>query len=164
MAEKQSILVILGKGGHTEQLLKLVDMLGEKYRYEYAIGRKDHLSQKKITKPGRVFFIQNYREMEDKSLIPVIFKVFKTAFQSINVLMKCESNVILTCGPAIGIPISVLGKLLFRKKLIFLESWSRVYSKSTTGKWLYNIADISFIQWPQQKKNYPNAVYAGRLG
>lgn len=162
--EKQTLLVVLGKGGHTEQMLKLVDMLGKKYSYEYVIGRGDTISQKRIKIPGKIFFIKNPREMEDKNPLVVFFKLFKTTLDSLAVLLKSRAKFIIACGPGLAIPFSILGKLLFRKKLIFIESWSRVYSKSLAGKFLCPISNLSFIQWPQQKRNYPDAVYAGRLG
>ena len=162
--EKQSVLIVLGKGGHTEQMLRLVDSFGRRYDYEYVLIRGDSLSKQRIRIPGKLFFIKNPREMGDKSSITVFFKLFKTTFDSLNVLSKSKSKFIVTCGPGMAMPFSILGKLLFRKKLVFIESWSRVSSKSLAGKYLYPLADISFIQWIQEKKNYPGASYSGRLG
>lgn len=161
---KHSLLVILGAGGHTKQLLNLVERLGKKYNYEYLISEDDKISPEKIRIKGQIFVMQNPRKMTDKSPIKVFFKLFKTTFQSFNILAKSKSKFIIACGPGIAIPFSIIGKLFFRKKLIFIESWSRVYSKSLAGKFLYKISDISFVQWPQQLENYPKAVFAGRLG
>jgi hypothetical protein len=55
--------------------------------------------------------------------------------------------------------------MLFRKRLIFIESWSRVYSKSLSGRLLSPMADLVFVQWSEQlERNYPKATFAGRLG
>jgi len=162
--KKQTLLIVLGRGGHTEQMLRLVDSLGKKYNYEYVIGTNDAISSKRIRIPGKIFRIKNPREMEDKSSIKVFFKLFKATIDSTKVLLKSKSKFIIACGPGLAIPFSILGKLIFRKKLVFIESWSRVYSKSLSGKLLYPTADLSFIQWEQQKGNYPAAIYAGRLG
>jgi len=48
--------------------------------------------------------------------------------------------------------------------VIFIESWARVYSKSDSGKLVYPIADLFFVQWKEMEKVYPHAIYAGRLG
>jgi UDP-N-acetylglucosamine:LPS N-acetylglucosamine transferase len=161
---KQTLIVILGRGGHTEQMLHLVNSLGRKYNYEYIIGSGDKISEGRIRIPGKVLRIKNPREMEDKNPLVVFFKLFKTTLDSLSVLFKSKSKFVITCGPGLGIPFSILAKLFFRKRIIFIESWSRVYSKSLAGKFIGPIASISFVQWPQQKNNYPNAVYAGRLG
>jgi UDP-N-acetylglucosamine:LPS N-acetylglucosamine transferase len=67
-------------------------------------------------------------------------------------------------GPALSLHVTWLGKFLFGKKIIFLESWSRVYTKSLAGRLTYPFADLFFVQWKEELKNYPKATYAGRLG
>jgi UDP-N-acetylglucosamine:LPS N-acetylglucosamine transferase len=162
---KKTVLIILGSGGHTSQLLNLVSQMGERYNYEYLISEKDRISESKIKIKGRVFKMQSPREMEDISKFIVAKKLFKTAVQSVKVLFLTRAKYIISAGPGLSIPISILGKMFFRKRIIFIESWSRVYSKSQTGKFLYPISDLSFVQWPEQtQKNYPKAIYAGRLG
>ena len=44
---KRKILIILGSGGHTAQMLKLLNLLGEDYDYEYVINREDQITRKK---------------------------------------------------------------------------------------------------------------------
>lgn len=157
----KTIMVVLGGGGHTKQLLPLIERLKERYEIEYVV-RKDAKPGKKPIK-GRIFKIMNPRTMQDYNPFIVIFKLFPYTIQSLFILGKSKANAIIVCGPAISIPIAFLGKLLFRKKLIFIESWSRVWSKSLSGKLVGWLADIVFIQW-KQNKNYKNAIYAGRFG
>lgn len=161
---KKTILIVLGGGGHTEQLLRLVNKLGSRYNYEYVISKEDRISVNKIKMKGVVFKILNPRKMSDKSYLITFLKFIPSSFQALRILMKTKASAIISCGPALSIHLSILGKLIFRKKIIFLESWSRVYSKSLAGKFIYPFADLFFVQWKQQKKNYKNAIYAGRLG
>jgi beta-1,4-N-acetylglucosaminyltransferase len=164
MSYKKTIMVVLGGGGHTKQMLELVNLLGGHYDYEYVISSEDNLSEKKIKINGRVSKIVNPRSMQDKNVLKVIIKFLPSTIQALNLLFKSKSSCILSAGPALSLHLSFLGKFLFGKKVIFLESWSRVYSKSLAGKFTYPFADLFFIQWPQEKSNYPKAVYAGRLG
>lgn len=163
---KKTLLFALGAGGHTKQILKLIDKLDQlgNFNYEYVISLGDKISVGLIKHKGKVFRILNPRKMEDKSLFLVFFKFIPSCLQVFNVLLRSKSKVIISCGPALSIHLSILGKLLFKKKIIFLESWSRVYSKSLAGKFIYPFSDLFFIQWPYQKKNYPKSFYAGRLG
>lgn len=164
MNKKKTILVVLGGGGHTKQLLKLVKQLGKSFNYEYVLASDDKLSEKSIQFKGRIFRIINPRKMEDKNILKVILKFFPSTIQTITILLKSKAECILAAGPALSLHVAYLGKFLFRKKFIFLESWSRVYTKSLAGRLTANFADLIFVQWSQELKNYPKAIYAGRLG
>lgn len=161
----KTILVVLGGGGHTKQILKLVDMLGRKYNYEYLIGKEDKLSEKSIKIPGKIFRVMNPRKMDEGRIIKVILKFIPSTIQLISIMFKGRAKVVIMCGPAICLHTAILSKL-FGKKVIFLESWSRVYTRSWAGNAIYMLKayNLFFVQWPQEKKNYKNAIYAGRLG
>ena len=164
MDNKKTALLVLGGGGHTRQILRLVSLLGRRYNYEYLLSSDDKLSEKSIKFHGKKFRIINPRKMEDKNLGKVIIKFIPSTFQALAVLARSKSECIISAGPALSLHISFLGKFLFRKKIVFLESWSRVYTKSLAGRLTYPFADLFFIQWLEEKKNYPNSIYAGRLG
>ena len=51
------VLVVLGEGGHTRQMLQLLDQLGSAYAYTYLIAVEDELSEGKIRLPGPVYRI-----------------------------------------------------------------------------------------------------------
>jgi UDP-N-acetylglucosamine:LPS N-acetylglucosamine transferase len=64
-------------------------------------------------------------------------------------------------GPAI--PIMIAAKLTGRK-VIYIESMARIFSRSLTGALAYHfLADLFFVQWPEQKLLYPDAIYKGRV-
>lgn len=164
MEGKKTLLVVLGGGGHTSQLLKLVKQLGKEYNYEYVIASDDMLSEKKILFKGPIFRILNPRKMEDKNIFKVILKFVPSTLQLLPILFKSKSCCILAVGPSLSLHVAFLGKFLFGKKIIFLESWSRVYTKSLAGRLTHPFADIFFVQWLEEIKNYSKAIYAGRLG
>ena len=60
------------------------------------------------------------------------------------------------------IPICILAKL-FRKKLIYIESFAKVTTPTETGKFLYKYADRFYVQWDSMKKFYPNAICLGGI-
>jgi len=161
---KKTLLIVLGEGGHTNQMLRLVDKLGNRYNYEYLIASHDKLSEKKIKIKGKIFKIMSPRKMIDKSLFITFLKFIPSSIQLFLTLLRSKSKAVISAGPALAIHTSWMSKYLFRKKVIFLESWSRVYSKSMAGKLIAPYADLTFIQWKEQRKNYPKALYRGRLG
>ncbi len=155
-------LIVLGMGGHTSQILRLVGLLGPNFKYEYIIGHDDQTSVKKIKFPGKIYRMRNPRLMKDKSLIKVFFNMFPTTIDAFRILRKSKPNVIISAGPSLTIPLFWLAKLM-RIKTIYIESWVRVHNKSQTGKLVYPVSDLFLVQWKTMKKVYPRAVYAGRL-
>lgn len=156
------LLIHLGMGGHTSQILRLIDLLGPDYKYEYLIGHDDQTSAKKIKFPGKIYKIKNPRLMKDKSLLKVFFNMFPATIQAFKILKKSKPKAVISAGPSQAIPLFWLAKLM-KIKTIFIESWVRVHHKSQTGKLVYLVSDLFFVQWPTMKKNYPKAIYAGRL-
>ena len=53
-----------------------------------------------------------------------------------------------------------IGKLL-GSKIIYIESFANITTKTITGKLLYPIADKFIVQSDEMKKLYPDAVVGG---
>lgn len=162
----RKLLIHLGMGGHTSQILRLVDMLGSNnqkdYKYEYLIGHDDQISAKKIKFSGKIYRSKNPRLMKDKSLLKVSLNMIPTTIQALKILRRSRPYAVVSAGPSSAIPLFWLAKLM-GIKTIFVESWVRVHHQSQTGKLVYPVSDLFFVQWKSMKKVYPKAVYAGRL-
>ncbi len=91
-----------------------------------------------------------------------LLKFIILTFQALSICIKKNPDAIISTGSNIPIPFFILGKL-FGKKLIYIESISRVSKPSLSGKILYKISDLFFVQWKEMQKFYPNSIYAGRL-
>ena len=50
---------------------------------------------------------------------------------------------------------------LFRKKVIYIETFANIKTKTITGRILYKIADLFIVQWESMLKLYPKAIYGG---
>ena len=163
--DNKKILVILGEGGHTFHMVRLVEMLGDKYTYDYMILKRDKISQNMITKEGKIFKVTLPRKLKS-GIIMALYQNVRCFVETLRILIKSKPYVILSGGGGGGITLLafLLGKLI-GKKTIFLEDMCRVYSKSMSGKIIekFNLADLFFVQWGSMKKLYPNAIYVGRL-
>ena len=53
-----------------------------------------------------------------------------------------------------------IGKI-FGSKIIYIESFANISTKTITGKLLYPIADKFIVQWDSMKKLYPDSVVGG---
>lgn len=155
------LLVILGDGGHTAQMLRLVALLGPDFGYEYVVARSDEISEQKITVPGRVWRLTSPRAKGD-SYWRVAWRLARSFVEAAGVVLRCRPDAVVGCGPALMVPVAVLGKAL-GAKVIFLESGSRVTELSLTGKLMRRLADQFYVQWEPLHARYPETIYAGRL-
>ena len=67
---------------------------------------------------------------------------------------------VICTGALATVPLCLIAKLL-QKKLVFIESFAKVTTPTLTGRLLYHFADRFYIQWPQLREHYPQAVYVG---
>jgi beta-1,4-N-acetylglucosaminyltransferase len=155
------LLVVLGEGGHTTEMLNLVDLLGDRYEYHYIISKEDTLSADRIRIHGPVHHLLRPRD-KYTPLPTAVLRTLVTTAQAARVLLRVRPKAILSTGPAIAVPVAIVGKLL-GARVIFVETGSRIRTVSITGKIMYRWADLFFVQWPQLAKRLPRAIYAGRL-
>lgn len=159
------LLVVLGEGGHTKEILTLVDMLGDGFQdgfqYGYIIVQDDVVSEAKIRRPGPIYRVLRPRDKEHH-LLGDIYKTLRSGWQSFSHLCRFRPSALLSSGPSVAVPVCILARLL-GVKVIFVETGSRVSSLSTTGRIMYRVANLFFVQWPDLQKRYPRSVYAGRI-
>jgi beta-1,4-N-acetylglucosaminyltransferase len=155
------LLIVLGEGGHTKQMLNLVDLLGDAYEYHYVMSDQDNLSADQIRRPGPVYRVTRPRG-KHTGWVNAAFRTVLAGIQSIRILLRVRPDAVISAGPAIAVPVSLVGKLV-GAQVIFIESSSRIRRPSLTGRIMYRWADLFFVQWPQLKEEMPRAIYAGRL-
>ncbi len=159
------ILVVLGEGGHTRQMLQLLDQLGSAYAYTYLIAVEDELSEGKIRLPGPVYRIGRPRSKVGggtDSRAQAAWQTLRSFLRIWPLLRQIRPDVVLANGPSIAVPAALLGKLM-GARILYVESASRVYEMSSSGRIVYPFADLFIVQWPQLQARYRKAIYAGRL-
>lgn len=156
------VLVVLGEGGHTVEMIRLLDLLGPRYEYGYMTVKEESLSERKIRIPGPIFRI-NRPQWKVEPQWKVALRYLRLTWQSLIVLLRFRPKVILQSGPGLAVPVSLLGKL-FGARVVYVENGARVHHPSMTGRIMYRFADLFFVQWPElQEEVFPDAIYAGML-
>jgi beta-1,4-N-acetylglucosaminyltransferase len=163
MTPKPKLIIVLGSGGHTAQMVRLTEMLYDSYDFEYVLNDDDNTSLKRIKYPGDIYKIPRPRRKNDKSIIKSVFLTIHSVIKSFDIIINSKSVGIVSAGPGLTVPLFIWS-FIFRKRRIFLESWSRVTTKSATGQICYHLSNLFFVQWPTLTTVYPNAIYVGRLG
>jgi beta-1,4-N-acetylglucosaminyltransferase len=83
--------------------------------------------------------------------------------QALRILVKERPGVIISTGSEIAIPFSWVGKFL-GARVVYIESWCRIHTRSGTGPLVYPAADLFLVQWPDVLRFYgPKARYKGGL-
>ncbi|EGR1172476.1 PssD/Cps14F family polysaccharide biosynthesis glycosyltransferase [Vibrio parahaemolyticus] len=75
---------------------------------------------------------------------------------------KYDRITLISTGPGIALSCSLLAKI-YGGKVIHIETWSRFYNKSFTGRFIYYLADHFYVQNSELLAIYPKAKYSGRL-
>jgi len=154
------VLVVLGDGGHSAEMLRLLELLGPNYEYSYMMARSDAISEGKITWKGPVYRVPSPLGKYASYRNPIL--TIGPILRQLIVWCHVRPKAILSTGANIAVPISVFGRLM-GAKIIHVETGSRVYTMSSTGKLMYRIAHLFFVQWEPLQKDYPKAIYAGSL-
>ena len=104
----------------------------------------------------KVYFVKEINRKEKLFLVKFAFMAFKQLF----IFLKERPTHIVTTGALCAYPLIRIAKL-FKKKVIYIESYARVYDLSLTGKKVYNHADLFLVQWPELAEKYEKAIYVG---
>lgn len=141
-------------GGHYEQLMMLRPLM-DKYN-SFVLTEKT--SYKAETRGEKTYYLKQVNRKEKAFMIIMIVN----SFTSLRIYLKEKPDVIICTGVLAMIPMCLLMKV-FKKKLIYIESFAKVTSPTETGKFLYKYADQFYVQWKSMKKFYPNAICLGGI-
>ena len=148
--KKKKICLISSSGGHYEQL-RMLAPLAEKYDIFWVTERTKY--------PSKADY---YLLQTGSTDVFFVFKMIFNFFKSLLIWCKESPDFVVTTGAMVVIPMVFLAKI-FRKKVIYIESFARVYDASKTGKLMYKYSDLFIVQWDSLKTVYPDAVYGGSI-
>ena len=83
-------------------------------------------------------------------------------FRARKILRAQKPDMVVTTGALLAFPFCLLGKMM-GAKIVYIESFARVHSKSLTGRLVYPFADLFLVQWETMLRLYPRAKYVGGL-
>lgn len=149
--------LIYGEGGHSAQMNRLLLKLNQNENKLIHI-----VDSKSLVIGEKYYYCRPLRKKNNNSISYTLMSIFLSLFLALKLIFLYRPKTIISTGPAFCFLFFVLGKLT-RSKTIFIETWSRFYSKSQTAKLVYPIADMFLYQNIELKKLYPKGIYSGRL-
>lgn len=145
------ICLAASAGGHLTELLQLQKSW---QAYEHFFVSDKRLNAIDLSKREKMYFTACPKRNPLKFLINL--------FESFKIFLKEKPDIVISTGADTAIAICLIAKL-FRKKVIFIESFCRIDSPSLSGKIMYPLADKFFVQWKENLEFFPKAEYSGSV-
>ena len=154
--KNKKILFISSSGGHLSELMQLKKMF-TKYEYHIVTEKNDSTKNLKNEYKERIsYLVYGTKKNPFKYLFVCIINFIK----SFLIFIKQKPDVIVTTGAHTAVIMCYIAKL-FRKRVIFIETFANINTKTLAGRLVYPIADTFVVQWEEMKKLYPKAEYWG---
>ncbi|MBQ2639532.1 MAG: polysaccharide biosynthesis protein [Bacilli bacterium] len=152
----QKILFISSTGGHFNELMQLKSLL-KKYDYNIITEKtKASLALKKKYNNKIGYLV--YGSRNNMLLYP--FKFIYNCFKSLFYYLKFRPDYIITTGAHTAGPMCYIGKF-FGSRVVFIETFANINTKTVTGKLVYPVADKFIVQWSSMKELYPKSIDGG---
>ena len=151
------VLFISSTGGHLSELLQLKDMFN---RYDFLLMTekvKSNLYLKDKYK-GKVKYLVAGSKNTNKLVYP--FKLLFNSFKSLFIYLKFHPVYIITTGTHTAGPMCYIARI-FGSKVIYVETFANMKTKTATGRLVYPISNLFVVQWESLTELYPDAVVGG---
>lgn len=174
-------LIVLGSGGHTTEMLFMVQRLSPKFYHpiHYCKASSDSTTFDRLQtaqknaignsnqsihqNPILIHDIPRSREVGQSYWTSAISTIYALMF-AVVMVARIRPRLVLCNGPGTCIPVC-FSVLMFRIlgympscRIVFIESFCRVQTLSLTGKLLYRTADLFVVHWKELQYKYPDAV------
>ncbi len=143
------ICLVASPGGHLTQLVYL-----EEAFKEHELFYATYLDERTLRLP-RAYLLRNVWKR------PIT--LFSMPLSVCRIFLKEKPDLIISTGAEIAIPFFLVARF-FRIKTIFIETLTRISTRSITGSVLYPISTVFLVQSPNLLSNYgKKAAYWGSL-
>lgn len=144
------ICIVSSCGGHLTEV-RCLGPAYERYPHFYV------LNDKAILPPEmeRITYFITHSERD--------WKFFLNLWEAFRILWRERPRVILSTGAGPVVPFAIVGRILFRTKIVYVETLTSVERPSLTGKIMYFLAHRFFYQWKSLQPFLPRAEYGGPL-
>lgn len=173
----KSLMVLLGSGGHTGEMLRLMETVDKSQlkQVQWIISSGDTTSATRLksflqnsTFKSEIVELKRARNVGESisSSIKSTLMSLKETFALF--ISSNKPDVLIINGPGTAVPLCYISTLLnylflSNTKIIYIESLARVNGLSVSGKLCYPLAHKFLVQWEPIHKLYPRSEYYGVL-
>ena len=151
----KKVLFISSSGGHLSELLQLKSLF-KKYDY-YLITENTKSTLNLLNEyPSRVYYLPFSTRFKLNYIYVFPYNIIKSLY----LFIKIKPEYVVSTGSHTAVPMCYFAKM-FRRKVIYIETFANINRKSLAGRLVYPISDVFIVQWEELLKLYPKAVYGG---
>lgn len=144
--------LVASAGGHLAQLMLLRSWWEEHERFWVTFDKPD---ARWLLREEKVYWAAHPTNRNARNL-------WKNSRLAARVLAREQPDVLLSNGAGVALPFFFLGRAL-GTPLVFCEVYDRIDVPSLTGRIVAPLCDAVVIQWPEQRRAYPDAVRLGPM-
>lgn len=146
------LCLVASSGGHLLQLVSLKAAWEGQERFWVTFPKDD---ARALLTGERVIWAFHPTNRNVKNLISNLWLAWR-------VLRTEHPDAVISTGAGVGVPFLWMGRLL-GIRTIYVESLTRVWDLSLSGKLVYPVVHRFFVQWPELAARFPRASYQGRV-
>jgi len=148
----KKLLLVANNGGHLLQLCHLQNVW-KSYDRIWVTGNKQDAGT--LLSTEKIYYAHFPTDRNIKNLI-------KNCFLALRIILMENPDWVVSTGAAMAVPFCYMAKL-FGKRVMYIESFAKINSPNLSGKLIYPIANVFFVQWRELQTIYPKAIYAGTV-
>ena len=137
---KRRVLFVASTGGHLNELMQLQSMF-DKYDFNLITEKTKSNLWLNDKYKNKVYFL-TYGTKDHMLSYP--FKLLWNCIKSVYLFFKIHPDYIVTTGVHTAGPICLISKY-FGTKIIFIETFANISTKTVTGKLLYPVSDLFIV-------------------
>jgi len=145
-----SICIVSSCGGHLTEVRSLINSYS-KYKHFYVLNDYAILP---MDMESNTFYIKH----SERDLF-----FFYNLLEAFLICYRNKPKVILSTGAGPAVPFALVGKYFFNIKIVYIESITRIYNPSLTGRIMYKLSDDFYYQWEPLKQYFPDGKFFGSL-
>lgn len=156
--KRKKVIFISSMGGHLNELLQLSPLFD---RCDFTLITEtnptlDSLKQRYGKRVKTLLYATKAHMGKYIFIFPVNILI------SFYYFIMIRPDAIVTTGTHTAVPMCFIAHL-FKKKVIFIETFANASSATAAGKIVYKIADVFYVQWESMLAVYPNARFKGSV-
>jgi beta-1,4-N-acetylglucosaminyltransferase len=158
--DRADVLLACSSGGHLFQMLELRPAWQE---FTHVWLTDDARDTRSLLRGEPVVFVHGptHRDLSN-GVHRVALAWIRNIILALRLMRRVRPRVVLTTGAGSTVPCAWVARLV-GKKVVYVESVTRIEAPSVSCRLISPIANRTYVQWPELAERVPRARYVGSV-